>query len=162
MDPCLYVMRFAHRLELGDKTHEVSMTALRLVSRMKKDWIHFGRRPSGLCGAGKVFFKKFREINVVHFDFKMEIIFSALLIGARMHGYNRSVYDVIKVVKVHESTLRKRLNEFGETPTSQLTLDEFMNIDLDAMTEEQDPPSFKEARYLLFDKQILLNCLMMK
>ena len=63
-----------------------------------------------------------------------------------MHGYNRSVYDVIKVVKVHESTLRKRLNEFGETPTSQLTLDEFMNIDLDAMTEEQDPPSFKAAR----------------
>ena len=121
MDPCLYVMRFAHRLELGDKTHEVSMTALRLVSRMKKDWIHFGRRPSGLCGA-------------------------ALLIAARMHGYNRSVYEVIKVVKVHESTLRKRLNEFGETPTSQLTLDEFMNIDLDAMTEEQDPPSFKAAR----------------
>ena len=38
---------------------------------------------------------------------------------------------------------RKRLNEFGETPASQLTLDEFMNIDLDAMTEEMDPPSFK-------------------
>ncbi len=130
MDPCLYVMRFAHRLELGDKTHEVSMTALRLVSRMKKDWIHFGRRPSGLCGA-------------------------ALLIAARMHGYNRSVYDVIKVVKVHESTLRKRLNEFGETPASQLTLDEFMNIDLDAMTEEQDPPSFKAARKR--DKERLLQ-----
>ena len=47
MDPCLFVMRFAHKLELGEKTHEVSMTALRLVSRMKKDWIHFGRRPSG-------------------------------------------------------------------------------------------------------------------
>ena len=121
MDPCLYVLRFAHRLELDDKTHEVSMTALRLVSRMKKDWIHFGRRPSGLCGA-------------------------ALLIAARMHGFNRSVYDIIKVVKVHESTLRKRLNEFGETPTSQLTLEEFNNIDLDAMTEEQDPPSFKAAR----------------
>ena len=27
-----------------------------------------------------------------------------------------------------------------------MTLDEFMNIDLDAMTEEQDPPSFKAAR----------------
>ena len=38
---------------------------------------------------------------------------------------------------MHESTLRKRLNEFGETPTSLLTLDEFMNVDLDAMTEEQ-------------------------
>ncbi|TRY78164.1 hypothetical protein TCAL_07573 [Tigriopus californicus] len=121
MDPCLYVMRFAHKLEFGDKTHEVSMTALRLVSRMKKDWIHFGRRPSGLCGA-------------------------ALLIAARLHTYNRTVGDVIKVVKVHESTLRKRLNEFGETPASQLTLDEFMNIDLDAMTEEQDPPSYKAAR----------------
>lgn len=121
MDPCLYVMRFAHKLEFDDKTHEVSMTALRLVSRMKKDWIHFGRRPSGLCGA-------------------------ALLIASRLHNFSRSVSDVIKVVKVHESTLRKRLNEFGETPASQLTLEEFMNIDLDAMTEEQDPPSFKAAR----------------
>jgi len=121
MDPCLYVMRFAHRLEFGEKTHEVSMTALRLVSRMKKDWIHFGRRPSGLCGA-------------------------ALLIAGRLHEFNRSITDVIKVVKVHESTLRKRLNEFGETPASQLTLEEFMTVDLDAMTEEQDPPSFKAAR----------------
>jgi transcription factor IIIB subunit 2 len=121
MDPCLYVMRFAHKLEFGDKTHEVSMTALRLVARMKKDWIHFGRRPSGLCGA-------------------------ALLIAGRLHEFCRTVTDVIKVVKVHESTLRKRLNEFGETPASQLTLDEFMNVDLDAMTDEQDPPSFKAAR----------------
>ena len=47
---------------------------------------------------------------------------------------------------MHESTLRKRLNEFGETPASQLTLDEFMNVDLDAMTDEQDPPSYKAAR----------------
>jgi len=121
MDPCLYVMRFAHKLEFGEKTHEVSMTALRLVSRMKKDWIHFGRRPSGLCGA-------------------------ALLIASRLHDFCRTVNDVIKVVKVHESTLRKRLNEFGETPASQLTLDEFMNVDLDAMTDEQDPPSYKAAR----------------
>ena len=72
MDPCLYVMRFAHKLEFGDKTHEVSMTALRLVSRMKKDWIHFGRRPSGLCGA-------------------------ALLIAGRLHDFCRSVTDIIKV-----------------------------------------------------------------
>ena len=50
------------------------------------------------------------------------------------------------MVKVHESTLRRRLNEFGETPASQLTLDEFMNVDMDAMTEEQDPPSYKAAR----------------
>ena len=54
MDPCLFVMRFAHKLELGEKTHEVSMTALRLVSRMKKDWIHFGRRPSGKKLNGRI------------------------------------------------------------------------------------------------------------
>ena len=53
VDPCLYIHRFAHKLELGDKTHDVSMTALRLVARMKRDWIHHGRRPAGLCGAGK-------------------------------------------------------------------------------------------------------------
>ena len=51
-DPCLYVMRFAARLDFGDQTHRVSLTALRLVQRMKKDSIHTGRRPSGLCGAG--------------------------------------------------------------------------------------------------------------
>jgi len=48
-------MRFAHKLEFGDKTHAVSMTALRVVQRMKRDSIHSGRRPSGLCGAGKYF-----------------------------------------------------------------------------------------------------------
>lgn len=36
-----------------------------------------------------------------------------------------------------------RLTEFGETPTSRLTLEEFMNIDLE---EEQDPPSYRAAR----------------
>ena len=81
--------RFAHKMEFGEKTHEVSMTALRIVSRMKKvflqlvkeirffiqDWIHYGRRPSGVCGA-------------------------ALLIASRLHDFCRTVNDVIKVVKV--------------------------------------------------------------
>lgn len=53
IDPCLYIMRFANKLQFGAKTHEVSMTALRIVQRMKKDSIHSGRRPTGLCGAGK-------------------------------------------------------------------------------------------------------------
>lgn len=51
-DPCLYIPRFAHLLEFGEKNHEVSMTAMRLLQRMKRDWMHTGRRPSGLCGAG--------------------------------------------------------------------------------------------------------------
>lgn len=111
-------MRFANKLEFGEKTHEVSMTAQRLVQRMMKDSIHSGRRPSGLCGA-------------------------ALLIAARMHEYSRTPMDIVRIVKIHESTLRKRLIEFSDTPSSSLTLDEFMAVDLEA---EQDPPAFKAAR----------------
>lgn len=118
LDPCLYVMRYANRMDFGDKTQEVSKTALRLVQRMKRDWIHTGRRPSGLCGA-------------------------ALLIAARHHGFNRTVQDVIKEVKVHENTVRKRMQEFGETASSNLTLEEFMQVDLE---EEHDPPAFLKSR----------------
>jgi transcription factor IIIB subunit 2 len=67
----------------------------------------------------------------------------ALLLAARMHDFNRRPNDIVRVVKIHESTLRKRLLEFGETPSSALTIDEFMTIDLEA---EQDPPAFKAAR----------------
>ncbi|XP_077366427.1 transcription factor IIIB 90 kDa subunit isoform X3 [Festucalex cinctus] len=119
IDPCLLIPRFAHMLEFGLKTHDVSMTALRLVQRMKRDWMHTGRRPSGLCGA-------------------------ALLVAARMHKFRRTVKDVIGVVKVCQATLRKRLVEFGDTPTSQLTIDEFMKVDLE---QECDPPSFTAAQH---------------
>ncbi|EDW67915.1 transcription factor IIIB 90 kDa subunit [Drosophila virilis] len=127
VDPCLYIMRFANRLQLGPKTHEVSMTALRIVQRMKKDCMHSGRRPTGLCGA-------------------------ALLIAARMHEFSRTLADVIGVVKIHESTLRKRLSEFAETPSGGLTLEEFMTVDLE---REQDPPSFKAAR--IKDRELIQN-----
>ncbi|XP_016128052.1 transcription factor IIIB 90 kDa subunit-like [Sinocyclocheilus grahami] len=82
IDPCLYIPRFAQMLEFGEKSHEVSMTALRLLQRMKRDWMHTGRRPSGLCGA-------------------------ALLVAARMHEFRRTIKEVISVVKVCEATLRK-------------------------------------------------------
>lgn len=77
--------------------------------------MHYGRRPSGLCGA-------------------------AILVAARLNEVHCSIKDIIKVVKVCETTIRKRLCEFGETPTSNLTLDEFMTIDLEG---EEDPPCFK-------------------
>ncbi|KAF4527354.1 hypothetical protein B566_EDAN001133 [Ephemera danica] len=118
IDPCLYIMRFANRLQFGKQTTEVSNTAMRLVQRMKKDHLHVGRRPSGLCGA-------------------------ALLFAARHHGFNRRPSDIVRVVKVHESTLRKRMLEFGETPSSLLSFEDFMSVDLE---EEQDPPAYKEAR----------------
>ncbi|XP_029316218.1 BRF1 general transcription factor IIIB subunit a, partial [Cottoperca gobio] len=114
IDPCLYIPRFAQLLEFGEKNHDVSMTAMRLVQRMKRDWMHTGRRPSGLCGA-------------------------ALLVAARMHDFRRTIKEIVSVVKVCETTLRKRLVEFEDTPTSQLTIEEFMKMDLD---QECDPPCF--------------------
>lgn len=60
-----------------------------------------------------------------------------------MHDFSRTPVDIIRIVKIHESTLRKRLLEFGDTPSSVLTIDEFMTVDLEA---EQDPPAFKAAR----------------
>lgn len=108
------------------------MTALRLLQRMKRDWMHTGRRPSGLCGA-------------------------ALLVAARMHDFRRTVKEVISVVKVCESTLRKRLTEFEDTPTSQLTIDEFMKIDLE---EECDPPSYTAGQRKLRMKQVAV-CLLL-
>ena len=51
--------------------------------------------------------------------------------------------EVVRVVRISESTIRKRLGDFQDTPSSQLTIDEFQKIDLE---EEQDPPSFTQAR----------------
>ncbi|XP_077394078.1 BRF1 general transcription factor IIIB subunit a isoform X2 [Festucalex cinctus] len=114
IDPCLYIPRFAQQLDFGDKSHDVSMTALRLVQRMKRDWMHTGRRPAGLCGA-------------------------ALLVAARMHDFLRTPKEIVNVVKVCDSTLKKRLVEFSDTPTGLLTVEEFLKVDLD---QECDPPCF--------------------
>ncbi|XP_053211334.1 transcription factor IIIB 90 kDa subunit-like [Panonychus citri] len=131
LDPCLYIVRFAHKLGLEEKTHDVEMTALRLVQRMKRDWMDTGRRPSGLCGA-------------------------ALLVATRLNNIERSVKEVVDIVKVCETTIRKRLNEFSDTPTSKLTLDEFMTVDLEG---EEDPPCYKmanrKAKSIVEDKKQL-------
>jgi len=51
IDPALYIYRFAAHLDLDDKANDVALTALRLVARMKRDWIVLGRRPAGICSA---------------------------------------------------------------------------------------------------------------
>uniref|UniRef100_A0A0B6ZNB7 B-related factor 1 n=1 Tax=Arion vulgaris TaxID=1028688 RepID=A0A0B6ZNB7_9EUPU len=118
VDPVIYIRRFANQLHFEDRINKVVESATRLVARMKRDWMHTGRRPAGLCGA-------------------------ALLISSRMHNFNRTIDQIIKVVKVCESTVRKRLLEFDSTPSAQLTIEEFDNVDLE---EEQDPPCFTEGK----------------
>lgn len=42
------------------------------------------------------------------FLFLVVCFFTALLMAARLHEFNRTAGDIVKIVKVHESTLRKR------------------------------------------------------
>ncbi|CAH8832373.1 unnamed protein product [Trichobilharzia szidati] len=114
MDPCIYIDRFASQLEFGDKVSTVATTAMRLLQRMKKDWIATGRRPSGLAAA-------------------------ALLVAARIHEFNRTEEDVARIARISQSTARKRLEEFSRTPSSALSIEAFFSVDYD---EEQDPPAF--------------------
>ncbi|KAH8079551.1 hypothetical protein JL720_9298 [Aureococcus anophagefferens] len=118
IDPSLYIHRFAAKLELGDKCGAVATTALRVVQRMKRDWIETGRRPAGVCAA-------------------------ALLVGARAHGFHRTQDDVVKALRVCGMTVAKRLADFQATPAAQLSLAEF-NRRSDDLAEEH-PPSFQRA-----------------
>ncbi|KAM3722158.1 Transcription factor IIIBsubunit [Dirofilaria immitis] len=117
-DPCMYILRFAVSLDFGAKQKEVVSLATRLIQRMKRDWIATGRRPTGLCGA-------------------------ALLLAARCYNFNRTVADVVRVVHISEAVVKKRLDEFGQTPSSTLTIDEFTSVDLERC---EDPPAFRESR----------------
>eukprot|EP00048_Salpingoeca_helianthica_P012347 m.178560 g.178560 ORF g.178560 m.178560 type:complete len:126 (+) comp15360_c0_seq27:34-411(+) len=51
--------------------------------------------------------------------------------------------QIIEVVRICNATLRRRLEEFSDTPSSELTPQEFQEIDLE---EEADPPSYQSAR----------------
>jgi transcription factor IIIB subunit 2 len=118
IDPSFYVGRFAAKLEFGEKTQAVSNTALRLVARMKRDWIQTGRRPAGVCAAG-------------------------LIIAARIHGFRRTDQEVVRVVRICEATLKKRLEEFAATPSGGLTPEQFEGVWLE---QENDPPSFTKNK----------------
>jgi transcription initiation factor TFIIIB Brf1 subunit/transcription initiation factor TFIIB len=123
LDPALYVYRFAAHLDLDDKANAVALTALRLVGRMKRDWIVAGRRPAGICAA-------------------------ALLIAARAHGFARDPQDVTRILRVCGLTVSTRVREFEQTPSASLTLDQFNRVELET---EADPPVYtrnkiREAR----------------
>ncbi|KAI8618813.1 cyclin-like protein [Chytriomyces sp. MP71] len=118
VDPMLYIVRFATKLEFEDKVNDVIRDATRLVSRMDRDWIIKGRKPAGICAA-------------------------CLFIAARMNGFVRTATEIVETVKICETTLRKRLADFKETPSSALSVDDFQNLMLES---SQDPPSFMRKR----------------
>lgn len=116
VEPFLYVRRFATQLEFGDKQNPVVHTSLKLIARMKRDWMQTGRRPAGLCAA-------------------------ALLIAARIHGFKRTQDEVVKVVRICATTLGKRLKEFEHTPAAQMTPSEFEEH-YEELNNECDPPAY--------------------
>jgi len=119
IDPSLFIHRFCSKLSFEDKTQQVALTAIRIVKRMKRDWMSYGRRPSGLCGA-------------------------AILIAARLHGFRRSAQQILRTVKVCNDTIRKRLEVFQSLPVAALTRDEFESLNLESEEwGESDPPCFR-------------------
>mmetsp|Transcript_18276 Transcript_18276/g.32847 ORF Transcript_18276/g.32847 Transcript_18276/m.32847 type:complete len:428 (-) Transcript_18276:87-1370(-) len=119
IDPSLFIHRFCAKLDFREKSNEVAITAMKFLQRMKRDWISIGRRPTGLCGA-------------------------AILIAAKFHGLKRSTQQIMQTVKVCNDTIRKRLEEFQNTPVARLTRIEFESINLESEElGETNPPSYR-------------------
>ena len=59
-----------------------------------------------------------------------------------MNNFRRSVEEIVQVVKIADTTLKKRLDEFKKTPSGKLTLADFRRVWLE---EEQDPPAFTKG-----------------
>ena len=105
-------------LEFGNETQRVASDASRLCKRFSDDWMAYGRRPSGICGA-------------------------ALLLAARMNNFRRSVEEIVQVVKIADVTLQKRLHEFSQTDSGKLTVNDFRNT---WENIRHNPPAFTKAR----------------
>ncbi|KAE9600236.1 putative transcription factor TFIIB, brf1, TBP-binding domain-containing protein [Lupinus albus] len=100
---------------LKERNVRVSETALNIIASMKRDWMQTGRKPSGLCGA-------------------------AIYIAALAHGFKFSKSDILRIVHVCEATLTKRLVEFENTDSANLTIEE-----LNEMAKEQEKNPIKIA-----------------
>ena len=59
-----------------------------------------------------------------------------------MNNFRRSVEEIRQVVRIANTTLKKRLGEFRKTPSRKITLADFRRIWLE---EEQDPPAFTKG-----------------
>lgn len=115
-DPSLYMHRFVSHLNF--KNRLILDYSIRLVFRMKKDWISTGRRPNNTCGA-------------------------ALLIASRIHGEPRTLYEIAAAVRASPGVIAKRLAEIAETESANLGIEEFKGVWLDC---EEDPPIMKCKR----------------
>ncbi|RSH95233.1 transcription factor TFIIIB subunit brf1 [Saitozyma podzolica] len=123
VDPAIYNLHFAKRLDFGTSTNIVATDASRLVRRFKADWMTQGRRPAGVCGA-------------------------CLIIAGRMNNFMRTPEEVAQVVKASPYTIRRRLREFARSRMAEKTVAEWRKLrdeELD-VGEEDVPPIVKQQR----------------
>lgn len=128
-DPSLYVPRFYRTLNLPDNTKKSIIDyVLRLLARMREDWLGQGRRPTGLIAA-------------------------AFYIAAKCFGIEKSIKEISVALKVSEETIRKRVNEFKCLKVAKLTKEEFDQLPyLNIKLGSEDPPSYKRNRLLSLKK----------
>ncbi|KAF3766918.1 hypothetical protein M406DRAFT_287879 [Cryphonectria parasitica EP155] len=103
------------RLGFDLETEKVQKDAVRIVSRMDRDWINTGRKPAGVCG-------------------------SAVMVAARMNNFRRTAEEVSYVAKTTTATLRQRLDEFARVDSAKMSIAHFREKDL--IGETHDPPAF--------------------
>ncbi|CAM9946089.1 unnamed protein product, partial [Discosporangium mesarthrocarpum] len=103
VDPALYINRFASKLDLGKKHQIVCTTALKIIAQMKRDFLASGRQPAGVCCA-------------------------ALMISTRVNRVERTIEEIRMAVKVCDATVRKRLQEYEQTPASLLTVGQLHDL----------------------------------
>ncbi|KIV96996.1 hypothetical protein PV10_00806 [Exophiala mesophila] len=115
------VSRFVDALEFDkNDNNKIKQDAVRIVKRMNRDWMDIGRRPSGVCGA-------------------------AVILAARMNNYRRTIREVVLTAKVAEITINKRLEEFSDTASSKLSIDEFRQDEFLNGMIAADPPSWSRT-----------------
>lgn len=114
------IMKYCRKLEFGEMTKQVAEDAVRIIRRMKRDWIVTGRHPAGLCGA-------------------------CIILAARMNNFRRTVREVVFIAKVADVTVMKRLEEFKRTRASTLTVDEFRSVGV-RLKVQHDPPIVYETK----------------
>lgn len=114
------ILKYCRRLEFGPATNQVAEDAIKIVRRMKRDWIATGRHPSGLCGA-------------------------CIILAARMNNFKRTVREVVYVSKIADITIAKRIDEFRRTKSAALTVTQFRQYG-ERLKHQHDPPAIHDSQ----------------
>ncbi|KAK7554666.1 transcription initiation factor TFIIIB, Brf1 subunit [Phyllosticta citricarpa] len=121
LEPEPLIQKYVDKLEFGPVGgRKVADDAVKLLRRMRRDWMVDGRQPAGVCGA-------------------------CIILAARMNNFRRTVREVVYVVKVADMTINKRLIEFKRTQSGRLTVDQFRTHG-DRLVGEKEPPAVYFAR----------------